>query len=287
MEVKQEVSDDNETCQAERYYNAVEEGPLDIYKIEIKEEPKRESILSDTFDCEAPKKIIIKTKTEQEEHKCTSVKGQTNLDKQAGGALDHCSRPIGDALLDLTDVLRSDCDQYGGEAVRILYVSNIPAETSSGNLKRVIISRIDALADHITRVFRKRRYAFVHFDDRFSAESALELLQESDITIKGQRITFEWARPQCYSKSNILNSTPTNFCTSVSIQRRKKVFAMKTEKKKFGSFSSGPTSSSSTPNSNTPNSSTPNSNTPNNSTPNSSEASSSPRSVYSNEENWY
>ncbi|XP_050516041.1 uncharacterized protein LOC114329942 [Diabrotica virgifera virgifera] len=190
-------------------------------------------------------------------------------------------------LLGIPDIIVTETGHTCTARVRILYVSNIPAETSSGNLKRVIISRIDALADHITRVFRKRRYAFVHFDDRFSAESALELLQESDITIKGQRITFEWARPQCYSKSNILNSTPTNFCTSVSIQRRKKVFAMKTEKKKFGSFSSGPTSSSSTPNSNTPNSSTPNSNTPNNSTPNSSEASSSPRSVYSNEENWY
>ncbi|XP_050501640.1 uncharacterized protein LOC126881413 isoform X5 [Diabrotica virgifera virgifera] len=75
IEVKQEVSD--ETCRAEIY--AVDDGNLDIGKIEIKEEVKRESI-HDTFDYVALEKSPIKTEIEQEEHKLTSCKErQTNL----------------------------------------------------------------------------------------------------------------------------------------------------------------------------------------------------------------
>ncbi|CAG9831209.1 unnamed protein product [Diabrotica balteata] len=75
MEVKQEDSD--ETCQAEIYYHAVDDGLLDICKIEVKEEPKREST-QDTFDYVASTKIPIKTEIEPAEHKLTSLERRTN-----------------------------------------------------------------------------------------------------------------------------------------------------------------------------------------------------------------
>ncbi|XP_072381976.1 uncharacterized protein [Diabrotica undecimpunctata] len=73
MEVKQEDSD--EKCQAD--YHAVDDGRLDICKIEIKEEPEREST-QDTFDYLALTKIPIKTEIEPEEYKLTSLERQTN-----------------------------------------------------------------------------------------------------------------------------------------------------------------------------------------------------------------
>ncbi|XP_050503534.1 trypsin-1-like isoform X1 [Diabrotica virgifera virgifera] len=68
MEVKQEVSD--KTFQAEIYCNDVDDDPLDICKIKIKEEPLREST-HDTFDY-VDLKDDIKTELKQEEHKLPS-----------------------------------------------------------------------------------------------------------------------------------------------------------------------------------------------------------------------
>ncbi|XP_050503602.1 uncharacterized protein LOC126882661 isoform X2 [Diabrotica virgifera virgifera] len=73
MEVEQET-----TCQAEMDYNAVEEDPLNICKVEIKEEPQKEH-KQDIFDYVVLKKTTKKTEIEQGKHKLTPCKKrQTN-----------------------------------------------------------------------------------------------------------------------------------------------------------------------------------------------------------------
>uniref|UniRef100_A0A6P7FB81 Zinc finger protein 254-like n=1 Tax=Diabrotica virgifera virgifera TaxID=50390 RepID=A0A6P7FB81_DIAVI len=77
MEVKQEVSD--ETSQAKIYCSVVDDGALDICKIEIKKETLEEST-QDRFDYVGLKQIPIKTEIEEQgEYKLMSFKEmQTN-----------------------------------------------------------------------------------------------------------------------------------------------------------------------------------------------------------------
>uniref|UniRef100_A0A6P7FP94 Uncharacterized protein LOC114329782 isoform X2 n=1 Tax=Diabrotica virgifera virgifera TaxID=50390 RepID=A0A6P7FP94_DIAVI len=63
MEVKQEASSE-QTCKTETDNETYDDGLLDVFKIEVKEEPKTESVYEDYV-------VVLKTEAEQDEHKFT------------------------------------------------------------------------------------------------------------------------------------------------------------------------------------------------------------------------
>uniref|UniRef100_A0A6P7GLQ7 Uncharacterized protein LOC114344191 n=1 Tax=Diabrotica virgifera virgifera TaxID=50390 RepID=A0A6P7GLQ7_DIAVI len=71
METKQEAGGIENTCSKIKTDNENYDGPLDVFKMEIKEEPKTESEY-DNFDYLDSKNVVfLKTEVEQDEHKFT------------------------------------------------------------------------------------------------------------------------------------------------------------------------------------------------------------------------
>ncbi|KAK4872978.1 hypothetical protein RN001_015007 [Aquatica leii] len=106
-----------------------------------------------------------------------------------------------------------------------LYIRNLPIKLSEDTLRMVLENILEGTST-IVKVHKVNDYAFVHFNNRTTAERALEVLQHSKCF--GNQIEVTWARPPKYSKQNRLNAPAENFCVSVPPRMRKIVQEMKT-----------------------------------------------------------
>ncbi|CAG9856059.1 unnamed protein product [Phyllotreta striolata] len=112
--------------------------------------------------------------------------------------------------------------------VTVLYLSNLPPEFDADDIRACVCKKISP--QMIRKVYKNSSYAFVHFNNRNSAEFALAKLQGLLITTfdKVFRVNVEWSRPPSYSKKSRWVKPPENFCTSVPPSLRRLVYMKKT-----------------------------------------------------------
>ncbi|XP_031355678.1 probable RNA-binding protein 46 [Photinus pyralis] len=101
--------------------------------------------------------------------------------------------------------------------VKKLYVRNLPLYYNEAIIRISLSKIIDASS--IVKIHKIKDYAFIHFDDRQTAEFAMNMLKLSSIL--GEEVEVDWARPARFSKFQRMNAPAPNFCTSVPPRMRR------------------------------------------------------------------